>query len=117
MMARDTYQAIEACLRLCGHRQPLVGSCCAVQLKLGDAFAVRGFFSIARLGSTLDECRGLTDDGLGVRVTAPASTNPWNAFCINSTEFANASREKMSRCRNTDLGAPLASRSMGDKLT
>jgi hypothetical protein len=31
-----------------------------------------------------------------LRLTIPASTSPWSAFCMTSTEFANASTEKIN---------------------
>src|SRR6478735_12820742 len=88
-----------------------------IQLKLGDAFAVRDF-SVAGAGSIPGEATGVTAGILRwAGMTAPDSTNPWRAFCIKSTALANPSTEKISRCRNTDLGALLASRSVGERLT
>src|SRR5258708_38811107 len=52
-----------------------------------------------------------------LRFMIPASTRPWSAFCMTSTELAKPSIEKISLCRNTFLGALLASRSVGERLT
>src|SRR5262249_15185335 len=52
-----------------------------------------------------------------LRATTPALTSPCSAFCMTSTEFANASIEKISLCTRTFFGALLASRSVGDRLT
>src|SRR5436190_18801982 len=95
----------------------LLWNCCSAQRqrKFVETFVDREVFGAAvELRSPVD---AWTDVLPWLRWTTPASINPCSAFCITSTEFANASIEKINLSRNTFFGMLLVSRSVGERLT